>query len=45
MKKFNKVFIEKDNMKEEFIRLLRSTNREGMEDVINFLEKLNFVPF
>ncbi len=29
-------------MKEEFIRLLRSTNREGMEDVINFLEKSDF---
>jgi hypothetical protein len=29
-------------MKEEFIELLRSTNREGMEDVINFLEKSDF---
>lgn len=29
-------------MKEEFIKLLRSTNREGMEDVINFLEKSDF---
>jgi hypothetical protein len=29
-------------VKEEFIRLLRSTNREGMEDVINFLEKSDF---
>ncbi len=29
-------------MKEEFINLLRSTNREGMEDVINFLEKSDF---
>lgn len=29
-------------MKEEFINLLRSTNRDGMEDVINFLEKSDF---
>ena len=29
-------------MKEEFINLLRSTNREGLEDVINFLEKSDF---
>lgn len=29
-------------MKEEFIKLLRSTNREGIEDVINFLEKSDF---
>ncbi len=29
-------------MKEEFLKLLRSTNREGMEDVINFLEKSDF---
>lgn len=29
-------------MKEEFIRLLRSTNRTGMEDVISFLEKSDF---
>ena len=29
-------------MKEEFIELLRQTKREGMEDVINFLEKSDF---
>ena len=29
-------------MKEEFIRLLRSTNREGIEEVIQFLEKSDF---
>ena len=29
-------------MKEEFIRLLRSTNREGIEDLIQFLEKSDF---
>jgi hypothetical protein len=29
-------------MKEEFIELLKSTNRAGMEDVINFLEKSDF---
>jgi hypothetical protein len=29
-------------MKEEFIELLKSTKREGMEDVINFLEKSDF---
>ena len=29
-------------MKEEFIKLLRSTKREGIEDVINFLEKSDF---
>ena len=29
-------------MKEEFINLLKSTNREGMDDVINFLEKSDF---
>ena len=29
-------------MKEEFLKLLRSTNREGIEDVINFLEKSDF---
>ena len=29
-------------MKEEFIKLLRSTNRDGMEDVIGFLEKSDF---
>ncbi len=29
-------------MKEEFISLLRSTNREGMEDLIQFLEKTDF---
>lgn len=29
-------------MKEEFIKLLRSTNREGIEDVIQFLEKSDF---
>jgi len=29
-------------MKEEFIRLLRNTNREGIEDVISFLEKSDF---
>jgi len=29
-------------MKEQFIELLRSTNREGMEDLINFIEKTDF---
>lgn len=29
-------------MKEEFIELLRSTKREGIEDVISFLEKSDF---
>ncbi len=29
-------------MKEEFIRLLRETNREGMENLISFLEKSDF---
>lgn len=29
-------------MKEEFIRLLRSTGREGIEDVIQFLERTDF---
>lgn len=29
-------------MKEEFINLLRSTNREGIEEVIQFLEKSDF---
>lgn len=29
-------------MKEEFIKLLKSTNREGMDDVLNFLEKSDF---
>lgn len=29
-------------MKEEFIRLLRSTNRDGIEDLIQFLEKSDF---
>ena len=29
-------------MKEEFIELLKSTNREGMENLLNFLEKSDF---
>ena len=29
-------------MKEQFIELLRSTNREGIENLINFLEKTDF---
>lgn len=29
-------------MKEEFISLLRSTNREGIEEIIQFLEKSDF---
>ena len=29
-------------MKEDFINLLRSTKREGIEDVIKFLEKSDF---
>ena len=29
-------------MKEEFIRLLKSTNREGMENLIDFIEKTDF---
>ena len=31
-----------NNMKEEFIELLRSTNREGIEDLLGFLEKSDF---
>ena len=26
-------------MKEEFIKLLRETNRDGIENLLNFLEK------
>ena len=29
-------------MKEEFIKLLRSTNRQGIEELINFIEKTDF---
>ncbi|MCI8291333.1 MAG: hydrolase [Clostridia bacterium] len=29
-------------MKEEFINLLRSTNREGIEDIIQFLDRTDF---
>ena len=29
-------------MKEEFLALLRKTNREGIEELINFLEKSDF---
>ena len=29
-------------MKDEFIQLLRSTNREGIEDLISFIEKTDF---
>ena len=29
-------------MKEEYINLLKSTNREGIEKLINFLEKTDF---
>ena len=29
-------------MKEEFIELLKSTKREGIEDLINFIEKTDF---
>ena len=29
-------------MKEQFLDLLRSTNREGIEELINFLEKTDF---
>ena len=29
-------------MKEEFLNLLREVKREGIEDVINFLEKSDF---
>ena len=29
-------------MKEEFIELLRSTKREGIENLLNFLEKSDF---
>ena len=29
-------------MKEEFIRLLQSTNREGMDKLLEFLEKSDF---
>ena len=32
--------IEKEQkMKEEFLNLLRKVNRDGIEDIINFLEK------
>ena len=30
-------------MKEEFIDLLRSTKREGIENLLAFLEKLEFI--
>lgn len=29
-------------MKEEFLKLLRSTNREGMDKLIEFIEKTDF---
>ena len=29
-------------MKEEFLKILRTVNREGMEDLIEFLEKSDF---
>ena len=29
-------------MKEEFLMLLRSVNREGMDELINFIEKSDF---
>ena len=29
-------------MKEEFLKLLRTVNREGIEDLIQFLEKSDF---
>ena len=29
-------------MKEEFITLLKSTNREGIENLLNFLERSDF---
>ena len=29
-------------MKEEFIKLLKSTNREGMDNLLAFLEKSDF---
>ena len=29
-------------MKEEFLKLLRQVKREGIEDLINFLEKSDF---
>ena len=29
-------------MKEEFLKLLRTVNREGIEDIIHFLEKSDF---
>ncbi len=31
-----------ENLKEKFISLLRSTNREGMENLLEFLEKSDF---
>ena len=31
-----------DKMKEEFIKLLRETNRDGIENLLNFLEKSDF---
>ena len=31
-----------EEMKEEFLRLLRSTNREGIEELIDFIEKTDF---
>lgn len=30
-------------MKEEFLMLLRSVNREGMDELINFIEKSDFL--
>ena len=32
----------KQKMKEEFLKLLRTVNREGIEELINFLEKSDF---
>ena len=29
-------------MKEEFLMLLRSVNREGMDELINFIDKSDF---
>ncbi len=31
------------NLKNQFIELLRSTKREGIEELINFLEKSDFL--
>ena len=38
----HKFFYDKYKMKEEFLKLLKSTNREGMDKLIEFIEKTDF---